>query len=84
MTDQIVVGDRVLLEASEEAYGEAITGLVQLAGPAAGLTRLSGVGLDNLAVNTACLAGPRRQGRRLHGAVATFRSVEFRSVSQTS
>ena len=81
---RMLAGDGVLLGASEEAYGEGITGLVQVAGPAAGLTRLSGVGLDNLAVNMACLAGPRRQGRRLHGAVATFRSVEFRSVSQTS
>jgi len=35
--------------ASEEAYGEGITGLVQLAGPAAGLTRLARVGLENLA-----------------------------------
>ena len=75
MTDQIVVGDRVLLdisfpaararlailagdgvllEASEEAYGEAITGLVQLAGPAAGLTRLAEVGLDDPAETGHC------------------------------
>ena len=39
----------MLLGASEEAYGEGITGLVQLAGPAAGLTRLARVGLENLA-----------------------------------
>ena len=60
MTDHIVVGDRVLLDASfraargrlgilardgmllrasEVAYAEGITGLVKMAGPAAGLTR---------------------------------------------
>ena len=41
----ILARDGVLLGASEEAYGEGITGLVQLAGPAAGLTRLARVGL---------------------------------------
>ena len=70
MTDQIVVSDRVLLDASfragrprlevlardgmlrcasEVAYGEGITSLVKVAGPAAGLTRLAGVHLDDLA-----------------------------------
>ena len=70
MTGHIVVGDRVLpdasfgaararlgslardgmlLQASEAAYGEAITGLVQAAGPAAGLTRLAGICLEDLA-----------------------------------
>ena len=44
----------MLLGASEEAYGEGITGLVQLAGPAAGLTRLAGVGLENLAETDDC------------------------------
>ena len=75
MTDQIVVGDRVVFDAgfraararlgamagdgmlqraSEVAYGEAITGLVKLAGPAAGLTRLSGVRLEDLAETDNC------------------------------
>jgi hypothetical protein len=44
----------VLPGVSEEAYGEGITGLVQLAGPAAGLTRLAGVGLENLAETDHC------------------------------
>jgi len=73
--DHIVVGDRVVLDASfraararleilardgmlvwssEMAYGEAITGLVQLAGPAAGLTRLAEVRLDDLAQTDNC------------------------------
>ena len=33
----------MLLRASEVAYGEGITALVELAGPAAGLTRLAEV-----------------------------------------
>jgi hypothetical protein len=70
VTDPIVVGDRVLLDAgfraararlgvlardgmllwaSEVAYGEGITTLVNAAGPAAGLTRLAGACLDTLA-----------------------------------
>jgi hypothetical protein len=49
-----LAGDGVLLRASEEAYGEGITGLVQLAGPAAGLTRLAGIGLGNLAETSHC------------------------------
>ena len=69
MTDHIVVGDRVLLQASfcvirarlgmlawdgmllcasEESYGEGITGVVRAAGPATGLTRLAGVRLEGL------------------------------------
>ena len=75
MRDYIVVGDRVLLDASfgaararlevlardgmllrasEAAYGEAITGLVQAAGPAAGLTRLAGICLEDLAETEDC------------------------------
>lgn len=75
MTDQLVVGDRVLLDtgfyaarsrlenlarngllprASEVAYGEGITGLVKVAGPAAGLTRLAGARLDHLAETHDC------------------------------
>jgi hypothetical protein len=75
VTDHIVVGDRVLLDASfraararlgvlprdgmllraaEVAYGEGITGLVKMAGPAAGLTRLAEVRLDDLAETDHC------------------------------
>ena len=75
MTDHIVVGDRVLLDASfrvararlrilarteillwasEVAYGEGITSLVKVAGPAAGLTRLAGARLDDLAGTDDC------------------------------
>ena len=75
MTDHIVVGDRVLLDASfraargrlgilardgmllwasEVAYGEGITGLVKMAGPAAGLTRLAGARLDALTGTDDC------------------------------
>ena len=44
----------MLLWASEVAYGEGITGLVKVAGPAAGLTRLAGVRLDDLAGTDDC------------------------------
>lgn len=75
MTDRIVVGDRVALEAafhaararlrflaeggmllraSEVAYGEGIIALVELAGPAAGLTRLADVGLEDLTETHDC------------------------------
>ncbi len=75
MTDHIVVGDRILLDASfraaharlgilardgvllwasEVAYGEGITGLVKMAGPAAGLTRLAAARLDDLAETDDC------------------------------
>ena len=50
----MLASDGVLLGASEEAYGEGITGLVQLAGPTAGQTRLAGVSLDNLAEADHC------------------------------
>jgi hypothetical protein len=46
---QILARDGMLLRASEEAYGTGITGLVQAAGPAAGLTRLAGICLQDLA-----------------------------------
>jgi hypothetical protein len=70
VTDQLVVGDRVLLDvsfprararlevlardgllqwASEVAYGESITGLVEKVGPAAGLTRLADARLEDVA-----------------------------------
>lgn len=50
----ILAGDGMLLRASEVAYGEGITGLVKVAGPAAGLTRLAGVRLDDLAETDDC------------------------------
>ena len=50
----MLASDGVLLGASEEAYGEGITGLVQLAGPTAGQTRLAGVSLDNPAEADHC------------------------------
>jgi hypothetical protein len=39
---EILVSDGMLSWASEVAYGEGITGLVEVAGPAAGQTRLAG------------------------------------------
>ena len=75
MTDHIVVGDRVLLNASfhaararlgmlardgmllwasEAAYGDGITGLVKAAGLPAGLTRLAGAWLEDLAETRNC------------------------------
>ena len=51
---RILARDGVLLRASQEAYGEGITGQMQLAGPAACLTRLAGVGLENLAETDHC------------------------------
>jgi hypothetical protein len=51
---QILARDGMLLRASEAAYGEAITGLVQAAGPAAGLTRLAGICLEDLAETEDC------------------------------
>jgi len=50
----ILASDGMLLEASEVAYGEGITGLVKMAGPAAGLTRLAGVRLGHLAETAHC------------------------------
>ena len=46
---RILAVDGILLRASEVAYGEGVTGLVELAGRAAGLTRLADVCLENLA-----------------------------------
>jgi len=46
--------DGMLLRASEAAYGEAITGLVREAGPAAGLTRLAEICLEDLAETGDC------------------------------
>ena len=51
---EILARDEMLPWACEVAYGEAITGMVKLAGPAAGLTRLAGVRLDDLAQTDNC------------------------------
>jgi len=44
----------MLLRASEMAYGEGVTALVELAGPAAGLTRLAGVSHEDLTETHDC------------------------------
>jgi hypothetical protein len=44
----------MLPRASEVAYGEGVTGLAELAGPAAGLTRLAGVCLEDLTESDDC------------------------------
>ena len=49
---RILARDGVLLRASEEVYGEGITGPMQLASPAAGRR----VGLENLAETDHCAA----------------------------
>jgi hypothetical protein len=49
-----LASDGMLLWASEVAYGEGTTSLVHAAGPAAGLTRLAGVCLDDLSGTDAC------------------------------
>ena len=51
---EVLARDKMLPWASEVAYGEGITGLVKLAGPAAGLTRLASVRLDDLAQTGNC------------------------------
>lgn len=51
---RILAVDGMLLRASEVAYGEGVTGLVELAGRAAGLTRLADVCLENLAETDDC------------------------------
>ena len=44
----------MLLRAAEVAYGEGITALVELAGPAAGLTRLADICLEDLTETDDC------------------------------
>jgi len=44
-----LAGDGVLLGAAEYAYGAGITGLVQMVGPAAGMSRLAGVRAEDIA-----------------------------------
>jgi hypothetical protein len=49
-----LAGGGMLPRASEVAYGEGVTGLAELAGPAAGLTRLAGVCLEDLTESDDC------------------------------
>jgi hypothetical protein len=51
---RILAKGGMLLRASEVAYGEGITALVELAGPAAGLTRLADVCLEDLTGTDDC------------------------------
>ena len=57
---EILASDQMLRWACEVAYGEGITALVKLAGPAAGLTRLAAVRLDDLAQTENCAHIPLR------------------------
>ena len=50
----ILAGDGVLSQASEVAYGEGITGMAEVAGPAAGLSRLAGISVEDLARTDDC------------------------------
>ena len=49
-----LAGDGVLLSASEYAYGTGITGLLEAAGPAAGMSRLVGVRPGDLMETEGC------------------------------
>jgi len=51
---RILVRGGSLSRASELAYGQGITGLVKIAGPPAGLTRLGDVSLDDLTEREGC------------------------------
>jgi hypothetical protein len=51
---RILAKGAMLVRASEVAYGEGITALVELAGPAAGLTRLADVCLEDLTETDDC------------------------------
>jgi hypothetical protein len=51
---RILAEGGMLLRASEVAYGEGITALIELAGPAAGLTRLADVCLEDLTGTDDC------------------------------
>ena len=52
---RILAKGGLLLRASEVAYGEGITALMELAGPAAGLTRLADVCLEDLTETADCM-----------------------------
>ena len=51
---RILAKGAMLVRASEVAYGEGITALVELAGPAAGLARLADVCLEDLTETDDC------------------------------
>jgi hypothetical protein len=51
---RILAKSGMLLRASDEAYGQGITALLELAGPAAGLTRLADVCLEDLTETDDC------------------------------
>ena len=51
---RILAKGAMLVRASEVAYGEGITALVELAGPAAGFTRLADVCLEDLTETDCC------------------------------
>jgi len=51
---RLLVRDGILLSASETAYGEGITGLVQAVGPPAGMTRLATARLEDLTETYDC------------------------------
>jgi hypothetical protein len=57
---ETLAANGMLSWAAETAYGEAITGLVRAAGPAAGLTRLAGMRLDDVAGTRDCVHVPFR------------------------
>jgi len=52
---RILVRGGTLSRASEMAYGQGIAGLVKIAGPSAGLTRLGDVSLDDLTEKESCV-----------------------------
>lgn len=45
---EVLIRDEILTQASEKAYGDGITALVEATGPPAGLTRLAWTCLDNV------------------------------------
>lgn len=51
---EMLAGDGMLLRASEVAYGQGITRLVRAAGPEAGLTRLAGARVEDMAATDDC------------------------------
>ena len=55
---KILVKGGALPQASEIAYGEGIAGLAELPDPAAGLTRLAGVCLEDLTETDDCALAP--------------------------
>jgi len=52
---RILVRGGALSRASEMAYGQGVTGLMKIAGPPAGLTRLGDISLDDLTEKEGCV-----------------------------